>query len=760
MIYFGHSGNCGDGSDWQRLDAHLLNVARLSSRFGEKTGLAHAAYIAGLFHDVGKYDPAFQAYIAGRGASVEHSTAGAQVLRDLAQGPDKAMAEIIAYAILGHHAGLPDRDNATGGSFNLRIGHPLRIADAWRKDLGDDLAARISGMGEELRRFAVKDRERQGFTLSFVGRMIFSCLVDADFKDTEAFYVSQGERQADRDWPLLQDLIPDFLARFEVHMARFSGRSVTSGKGRELNDLRAHILSQVRSKAEERTGLFTLTVPTGGGKTLASLGFALDHAKAHGHERIIYAIPFTSIIDQTAAIFRSVLGEEHVLEHHSNIDEEKFQARERRDKLKLAMEDWAAPVIVTTTVQLFESLFAARPSRARKLHNIANSVIVLDEAQTLPRPLLLPVMRALEELTERYGCSIILCTATQPALGKTDAFPFGLPLSPDRELAPDPENLARRLGRTRIRHAGAMENDDLIAQLAECEQMLVIVNSRRHALDLYKQAQAAGLDGVMHLTTRQYAADRRTMLQEVHRRLKSGAPCRLIATSLIEAGVDVDFPAALRAEAGLDQIIQAAGRVNREGTRPRDASLVTVFTPPQYAPPCEIKGLIGDMKRIVDKHEDLTMPAAIADYFGEVYWRVGQEGLDGKGIRDRFNISKFNPNELTDFSYRQVGQDFRMIESGLVPVIIAIEDEAKDWVGKLNVEAVSSGLLARKLQAFSVQVPPKARERLRACGHVEFLATELRGDQFAVLKKDSLYRDGLGLIWEDAEYLAAEDLMW
>ncbi|WP_234906064.1 CRISPR-associated endonuclease Cas3'' [Affinirhizobium pseudoryzae] len=367
MIYFGHSGNCGDRSDWQRLDAHLLNVARLSGSFGEKIGLARAAYVAGLFHDLGKYDPAFQAYIAGQGASVDHSTAGAKVLRDLAQGPDKAVAEIIAYAILGHHAGLPDRDNATGGSFNLRIGQPLRIADAWRNELGDDLAARISGMADNLTRFVVEDRERQGFALSFVGRMVFSCLVDADFRDTEAFYVSQGERQADRDWPPLQDLIPDFWERFEAHMAGLSGRSGTSGKGGALNDLRAHILSHVRSKATARPGLFTLTVPTGGGKTLASLGFALDHAKAHGHQRIIYAIPFTSIIDQAAAIFRSVLGDEHVLEHHSNIDEEKFQARERRDKLKLAMEDWAAPVIVTTNVQLFESLFSARPSRTRRL---------------------------------------------------------------------------------------------------------------------------------------------------------------------------------------------------------------------------------------------------------------------------------------------------------------------------------------------------------------------------------------------------------
>lgn len=664
-----------------------------------------------------------------------------------------------AYAILGHHAGLPDRDNVSGGSFNRRMERALAIDEAWRQELGEDAAARLSGLGKELKRFAVADGNRQGFALSFVGRMIFSCLVDADFKDTEAFYVALEQREADRNWPSLQALIPDFHARFEAHMAGFSERQTAPGQA--LNDVRGRILSHVRQQASQPPGLFTLTVPTGGGKTLASLGFALDHARIHGHQRIIYAIPFTSIIDQTAGIFRTVLGEDHVLEHHSNIDEDGIDARERRDKLKLAMEDWAAPVIVTTNVQLFESLFSARPSRARKLHNIAHSVIVLDEAQTLPRPLLLPVMRALEELTERYGCSIILCTATQPALQKTEAFPLGLPLQPDRELAPDPEGLARRLARARIRHAGTMDDAAVIGELAAHAQMLVIVNSRRHALDLYRQAEAAGLEGVIHLTTRQYAVERRRILKGVRTRLVEGKPCRLIATSLIEAGVDVDFPVALRAEAGLDQIIQAAGRVNREGKRPRDDSIVTVFTPPDHAPPREIKGLIGDMKRIFDKHEDLTMPAAIADYFGEVYWRVGEKALDacgpaGKSVLDRFTLTRTG----TDFAYREVGQDFRMIESGLVPVIIAIDAEAKEWVAKLHLSHLPTGLLARKLQPFLVQVPPKARERLRACGHADFVATDLRGDQFVVLRKDSLYDPNVGLIWEDSDYLATEDLIW
>lgn len=493
---------------------------------------------------------------------------------------------------------------------------------------------------------------------------------------------------------------------------------------------------------------------TGGGKTLASLAFALEHARKHGHTRIIYAIPFTSIIDQTAAIFRDALGEEHILEHHAAIDEERFEPKERKEKLRLAMEDWAAPVVVTTTVQLFESLFSARPSKARKLHNIANAVIILDEAQTLPRGLLLPIMRALEELTARYGCTVVLCTATQPALEKCDVFPKGLPLA-GRELAPDPRGLAQKFARVRIRHGGEMDNAALIDALCNAERALVIVNSRRHALELFRQAQGEKLDGLVHLTTRHHAADRRRILDDVRARLKAGTPCRLIATSLIEAGVDVDFPVALRAEAGLDQIIQAAGRVNREGRRSRDESILTVFKAPDYRPPGEIQGLIGDMKKIIDEHDDLTSIAAIEDYFGEVYWRFGEKGLDAKGILDHFTLSKAG----SSFGFRTVGDTFRMIESGMAPVIIPSESAAQKVVDQLSIEAVPSGKLARDLQPFVVQVPPKAWDILIGNGHAAFVAPALRGDQFVVLRKMEFYQPDVGLIWEDADYLAAEDML-
>jgi CRISPR-associated endonuclease/helicase Cas3 len=766
VTYFAHSGTPGDKSDWQSLADHLQAVAKLAAIFARPFGMERAAATLGLFHDLGKYDSAFQRRLEGADIRVDHSTAGAKLLIDLAaeaaqQGRARAedvfMAEVLGYCVLGHHAGLPDKETSEPACFARRVGSFVdRLDPAWKSDFAFDLSELMPD--SLMRTIAGRERHSRDFDLSVVARMLFSCLVDADYKDTEAFYAPLEGRQPDRHWPTLQAHLPEFVARFDKHMADLAGAG-------ELNRLRADILAHVRGKAVAAPGLFTLTVPTGGGKTLASLGFALDHARLHGHSRIIYAIPFTSIIDQTAAIFRAVLGDEHVLEHHSAIDEDEQAARRdrrarptSRDRLKLAMEDWAAPVVVTTNVQFFESLFASRTSRARKLHNIANSVIILDEAQTIPRHLLKPCVRMLDSLAHLFGCTIVLCTATQPALGKVrpdggEGFREGLDLE-GRELAPDPHGLAARLRRTRIERVGHMDNAALIEAIGREARALVIVNSRRHALELYKAAQDLGLTGLVHLTTRQCAAHRRAILADVRARLEDGRPCRVIATSLIEAGVDVDFPRVWRAEAGLDSIIQAAGRCNREGKRAVEDSVVTVFSTPEYKTPNEIAGLVGDMGRMVDRHEDLLSIAAIEDYFGEVYWRAGPKLL-GSNIVESFRTHR----GATDFAFRAVAQQFRMIESRMEPVIVPWDDKAKKAVDELSVEKIPSGIFSRKLQTYIVQVPRGARELLIRNGHVSFERADLRGDQFAVLKKDSLYDRQVGLLWETPEYLAVEDML-
>ncbi|WP_029060023.1 CRISPR-associated helicase/endonuclease Cas3 [Stappia stellulata] len=745
-MYFAHSGNDPEGADWQILEDHLKAVATQAAAYAKPLGLDRVAFLAGLYHDLGKYCEAFQRRLEGEDVRVDHSTAGAvAVLQHAWERPlDRAAAELAAYCIAGHHASLPDRLNETAACLDRRLQSELPALDpVWKSEL----APPSGGIAPDL--FATfTDPKKTFFSLSVATRMIFSCLVDADFKDTETHYAALQQRMPDRTWPALQDLLPAFLQRFAACMD--AKRDLSN----DLNRLRSRTLDHVRGQADASPGLFTLTVPTGGGKTLASLGFALDHARVHGHTRIIYAIPFTSIIDQTADVFRDVLGDGHVLEHHSSIDEEKpspgrTEDRQQREKLQLAMEDWAAPVVVTTNVQFFESLFASRPARARKLHNIAGSVIILDEAQTLPRSLLKPAMRMLEELAHSYGCTIVLCTATQPALD-ADKLEGGLPLR-GRELAPDPQELSRKLRRAYIKRVGSMTNGDLIAALGQEHQGLVIVNSRKHARELFQEAEAAGLDGLVHLTTRQCAVHRRKILERMRDRLAASAPCRVIATSLIEAGVDIDFPKVWRAEAGLDQIVQAAGRCNREGGQSAEQSIVTVFAAPDYPPPREIASLVTDMQRMLGRHDDLMSLAAIEDYFTEVYWRMGDK-LDAHGILKMFTGTRRG----TDFAFRTAAERFRMIESGQVPVIVAHDETAAEAIRQLHVPEISSGALARKLQGYTVQVLPKDREALIRNGHVAFERPDLRGDQFAVLKNNDLYRERVGLVWEEADYLSSQ----
>lgn len=642
------------------------------------------------------------------------------------------MVDLLSYGIAGHHGGLPDRLAASGGLADRIKSKTLPALDpVWQSEVAHDASGLFPAT------FRQQTRDRQAFQLAFLGRMIFSCLVDADFLDTEAFYARTAGQEVDRNWPALGAHLDDLIAAFDAAMAE----KRAGADDKPLNRLRDDILSHVREKAALPPGLFTLEVPTGGGKTLATLGFALEHARRWNMERIVYAIPFTAIIEQNAAVFRAVLGEDFVLEHHSAIEDARDEPLEGRDKLRLAMENWAAPVVVTTNVQLFESLFANRPSRCRKLHNVAKAVIILDEAQTIPLALLRPCVAALDELARNYGCSIVLCTATQPALA-APRFAGGFEIGPERELAPDPAALHLALKRVTLKLAGTMSDDDLVAELAATPQGLVIVNSRQHALALYRAAKAT-LDGVIHLSTRQTVCDRRRILDDIRQRLRDGLPCRVIATSLVEAGVDLDFPRVWRALTGLDQIAQAAGRCNREGLRPVADSIVTVFVPSEAKPPPEIADFAAAMQRVLDKGpDDLLAPAAIKAYFEEVYWQRG-DGLDKHDIAGKFLFGAGESN----FAYRSVADAFRMIESGMVPVIVATDQEAKAIVDGLKPGA-SAAQAARKLQNYVVQVPPRARNAMLSNRDVQYVVGF--GDQFAVLKNDALYTRELGLVWEDS----------
>lgn len=772
--YFAHSTPDPSRRDWQLLADHLIAVSRLAAERADKFGAGRLAALAGLLHDLGKYTAPFLRRITGQSAEpVAHADAGARLALAEVQScisrkdPMGALAwEIVAHVIAGHHAGLFDRfgDNSLT-CFVEAVAPPLD--PAWK----DELTLETGNLWPALAR--LPDNRNSAFQIAFLGRMVFSCLIDADRLDTEGFYIARGEATADRDWPRLEDHVETLIARLDAHLA-----ALRTNAG-AVNIERDAILAHVIGKAEEERGAFTLTVPTGGGKTLASLAFALRHALRHRLDRIIVAIPFTSIIDQTVAVFRAVLGQDaqgrdFVLEHHSNIAletaeaEDRFRDRSQKSKLQLAMEDWVAPIVVTTNVQLLESLFSHRPSRCRKLHNIARSVIILDEAQTLPRELLKPSVAALDELTRNYGASLVLCTATQPALRVCDGFLGGFDIDERRELAPSPKDLARRMRRVRLDFAGATEDGALVEALATHSQGLVIVNTRGHALDLYRAAEAAGLDGLVHLTTRQCALDRKAILAAIRSRLAQKEPCRVIATSLVEAGVDLDFPRVWRAEAGLDQVHQAAGRCNREGRRPVEASIVTVFRPAEVKPPGDIGQLADAARRACLRCPDPLSLEALNDYFGEVYWlkSADGDGLDQlrrlKGdthpmtVREAFRIS----GRDISLAFRSVGERFRLIDSGMVPVIIPRDEDAREQLASLLRPNAAVGAIARRLQPYIVQIPPQARQLLLKNGLVQAVAPDTFGDQFMQLAVDNMYTPEVGLLWENSEYVAIDSLIF
>ncbi len=746
---FAHSTINSERSDWQPLRSHLENVGRMAKERAAVFGAHTLAEASGLLHDLGKYTADFQRRLAGDAIRVDHATRGAMVATER-YGP---LGYLIAYPIAGHHAGLAngfESGDRTALRERLRGTGLPPLLPQWQEEVR---------LPETLGDLPFKGGAAGGamFQATFLVRMLFSCLVDADYLDTEAFYdrIAPPGQQSNRsrlravERPSLEEL----RERLDASIARFSADS-------DVNRIRAEILAHVRGEAQRTPGLFSLTVPTGGGKTLASLAFALDHAIRHGLRRVIFVIPFTSIVEQNAAVFRRALGElgdAAVLEHHSAFiapelsrhDAERYQAQE---KLKLAMENWDAPIVVTTAVQFFESLFAARPSQCRKLHNVAGSVVILDEAQTLPLKLLRPAVAAIDELARNYRSSVVLCTATQPAL-QAPEFVGGL--KQVRELAPEPPALFRKLERVRVKHVGELDDEALARRMRAHEQVLCIVNNRRHARAVFQAM--ADLDGARHLTTLMCARHRSEVLAGVREDLWQGRPCRLVSTSLIEAGVDVDFPLVLRAQAGLDSIAQAAGRCNREGRRAAAVSEVQVFTTanPDWAPPPELKQFAQAAATVLRRHADNPLsPAAIQAYFRELYWQKGGAALDGGDLLGLLQRSRPDSLPMETLAAR-----FRMIESVQMPVIVPFDDTAREALQALHF-ADKSGGLARRLQPYLVQLPRQGFEALRKSGAIQPVAPERWGEQFMELTVMDLYDKRFGLSWDDPAFLKAESLCW
>jgi CRISPR-associated endonuclease/helicase Cas3 len=737
-VFFAHSTRREDKVDWQPLREHLARVSELAGHLAEPYGGRCAAEVAGLLHDLGKYTKEFQQRISGAAIRVDHATRGAMVAVERYPG----LGVLLAYAIAGHHAGLANGNQSgerTALSDRLRgIGLPP-LDERWQAEI--KLPERI-----DMPRFDPHSAERSNFQAAFFVRMLFSCLVDADYLDTEAFYDRAEQRDPVRK--IAAPTLPELRSALDRYLKGFRADS-------PVNKLRARVLTHVRRQADQQPGLFSLTVPTGGGKTLATIAFAIDHAIRQGLRRVIFVIPFTSIIEQNAAVFRTAfgeLGDRAVLEHHSafiapappKAEAERYQAKE---KLRLAMENWDAPIIVTTSVQFFESLFAARPSQCRKLHNIAGSVVILDEAQTLPLKLLRPTVAAIDELARNYRTSIVLCTATQPALDVRD-FRGGLDLV--RELAPDPGGLYRELDRVRVRHVGTVDDHELTDRLRAHEQLLCIVNNRRHARAVYQSL--ADLPGAYQLTTLMCAKHRSEKLAEVRVRLEKGEPCRLVSTSLIEAGVDISFPVVYRAEAGLDSIAQAAGRCNRNGERVAEESHVIVFANAHenWAPPPELLQYAQAAREILRQprfFDDPLSPEAIRAYFQLLYWQKGSRELDAADLLGLCDASRIDSLPLEVLATK-----FRMIETVQMPVIVPFDNCAHRYISSLR-HAEKSGGLARKLQPYLVQLPRNGFDALRKTGAIQPIAPEKWGEQFMELVNMDIYSREFGIWWEEPTFM-------
>ncbi|PPV06725.1 hypothetical protein XBLMG947_2303 [Xanthomonas bromi] len=763
MEFFAHSTKRQDRSDWQRLAEHLLAVGERAAENAEPFKGQRLASLAGQLHDLGKYTRQFQRRLDGDPARVDHATWGAKVACERYG----TAGTLLAYGIAGHHAGLAD--GRPGHAAQTRLSLHERLSEDYRER---ELPPLMSDWERELSlpaKVALTEgftghprQERRPFQLTVLTRMIFSCLVDADFTDTDDFYRRLEGRQSRAEETGTRPDPPELRQRLDAHLATLP----TEGG---INPLRAQILREVRAKAGMRPGLFSLTVPTGGGKTLASLAFALDHAIAHGLRRVIYVIPFTSIVEQTVQVFRQALGvqerDDVVLEHHSAFFDDPTKAPQSTDKRKLAMENWDAPIVVTTAVQFFESLFADRPSRCRKLHNIAGSVVVLDEAQTLPHALLRPCVALLDELARNYRVSPVLCTATQPTLRLDQGFAGGL--EHVQELVDDPPALYAQLRRVQARHVGTLDDTALTDQLYHREQVLCIVNNRRHARHLFDAI--ADRPGARHLTTLMHARHRSAVLAELREDLKAGRPCRLVATSLIEAGVDVDFPAVLRAEAGLDSIAQAAGRCNREGRRPADASEVLVFAPanPDWAPPKELE-LFAQVFRSVERshRDDLLAMDAIASYFAELYRSLGDGRLDREDV-----LGLLRDAGIDSLPLDTLARKFKMIQTTMRPLIVPYAPyaagsgkevpEVADTLRQLeHAEQVGVAGAARRLQPWLVQVPEQAYKALWQANAIAPVAQARYGEQFVRLVNPRLYDPRFGLRWDDSpQFLAAEALV-
>lgn len=636
----------------QSLTDHLDGTMRLAESFGAGMGLGTEAVRLGKIHDKGKDTPEFQDYIYGRKQGrVDHSTAGA---KSFFENKDIGWLRLIgALCVAGHHTGIPDLGS------KVDTAETSTLQGRMKKDISSVRHLELYSMDStSINKNHLNELTGSGNALDvmMLTRMLFSCLVDADFLDTEAFMNNQPVRK--NEFPSLKEIAAMFWSRLEED-GYFRPKNA-------LNEKRCEILRTCMRKGEEKQGLYSLTVPTGGGKTISSMAFAMKQAMKWQKERIIYVIPYLSIIEQTADVFRALLGNHAVLESHSQVDydslpeegnEEKSKVAER---MKLAAENWDAPVIITTNEQFYESLYANKTSRCRKLHNIANSVIILDEAQMMPIDFLKPCLHVLEQLVHYYGCTVVLCSATQPELGRY----LQMQKAPT-EIMENVGELFQFFKRVTFDIDGEMDYAEIAKKLDECEQVLCIASTKKEAEKIVEL-----LDGeTMYLSTNLCPAHRRKIIQEMKTRLRDGKPCRVISTSIISVGVDIDFPVVYLQYTGLDSLIQGAGRCNREGRQSLQKSKAHIFWTKESKKSLFMRKekQVTDMVRKKYNAEEMTEPSAISNYF-KTWYQSNEGNLDYREIEKL----------AQSLSFAEIGKRFHLINESTKSVFIPFDEKARN----------------------------------------------------------------------------------
>ncbi|MCH9276343.1 CRISPR-associated helicase Cas3' [Bifidobacterium amazonense] len=779
---------------------HLCMAGCLSGGFARRFGHLEDGLLAGVFHDFGKYSRAFQNRIRDpeHSGRVDHSTAGAQMLVQYG----RSMA---ALAVAGHHAGLADVGSGReleGSTFSARMNKafsagnhgPLALAGAGQHQIEIPQSAFQEGIAVDPRGSSQSTCMRNAACYSgmMLTRMLLSALVDGDRLDAEFFTSNRTDRAEHRLLEQLKKRLgPDALAGEQTplwnvlreaasavadicdadgnaNMERLAGivenvaqRYLANPNKTSLDVKRCELLAQCLKRGQDESykpGLYTLTAPTGSGKTIASITFALEHARTHGLQRVIYVIPYTSIIDQTVGKFEEIFGSDAVLPHYA---EAPYQLKDESDmdetdlKRALAAENWNAPIVVTTAVQFFESLYSNKTSRCRKLHNVAKSVIVFDEAQTLPVPYLRPCVKAIAELVERYGSTAVLCTATQPELKPLFDQSFADEDAHIPEISPFSNADRDAFRRVTIERIGDIGLDALAERLDDHRQVLCVVNTRKKAQYLYgRLAQNGDMEGTFCLTTLQCAADRKRLLATIRDRLAAGETCRVVSTSLIEAGVDVDFPVAYREKTGLDSIVQTAGRCNREGKRAADESMVYVFsTEGGHAPYLEQN--ITAYHTVADRQVDLMSSEAIRLYFGELLNMLsgGKTGPTGNDALDKHGILALHGHDR-GMPFERIAELFRLIETPTVPVYIPLTDATSDEGARLCAQLERGDIdrtLFRKLGKYAVNVWPQHLEKLLSMGAVLPVGRDGDTEENCYILRDmSLYSSRLGLRMDGA----------